>query len=187
MSPAPRLSSWRLIASTSTASTSAACRSTAAGRCSSGRWPAPVWCSLLVGCRITGWRLGAGEATRLRRHGREGCRVGLSGRPDASVDQGEDPPRARFVLGGIVGLPYTFAGILVGQRIGRRLLYRGTVEWGLGMRTAQDLLRRGRERSTTPFDNFRLSRGVTWARSDPARRAHVQRGPVARSRVSRRR
>jgi len=51
----------------------------------------------------------------------------------------------------------------VGQRIGRPLLYRGTVEWGLGMRTtAQDLLRRGRERSTTPFHDFRLSRGVTW-------------------------
>lgn len=68
----------------------------------------------------------------------------------------------RFVLGGILGLPYTFAGILVGQHIGRRLLYRGTVEWGLGMRTAQELVRRGRERSTTPFHDFRLSRGVTW-------------------------
>ena len=68
----------------------------------------------------------------------------------------------RFVLGGILGLPYTFAGILVGQRVGRRLLYRGTVEWGLGMRTAQELVRRGRERSTTPFHDFRLSRGVTW-------------------------
>jgi bifunctional non-homologous end joining protein LigD len=68
----------------------------------------------------------------------------------------------RFVLGGIIGLPYTFAGILVGQRVGRRLLYRGTVEWGLGLRTAQDLLRRGRERSASPFNDFRLSRGVTW-------------------------
>ena len=66
------------------------------------------------------------------------------------------------MLGGIIGLPSTFAGILVGQRIGRRLRYRGTVEWGVGMRTAQQLLRRGRERSTTPFHDFRLSRGVTW-------------------------
>jgi bifunctional non-homologous end joining protein LigD len=70
--------------------------------------------------------------------------------------------RQEFIVGGIVGLPYTFAGIVVGQRIGRRLLYRGTVEWGLGMRTAQDLLRRGRERSSSPFHDFRLSRGVTW-------------------------
>ena len=68
----------------------------------------------------------------------------------------------RFIGGGIVGHPHTFAGLLVGQRIGRRLLYRGTVEWGLGMRTAQELLRRGRERSTTPFHDFGLSRGVTW-------------------------
>jgi bifunctional non-homologous end joining protein LigD len=68
----------------------------------------------------------------------------------------------RFVVGGILGMPRTFAGLLVGQRIGRRLLDRGTVEWGLGMRTAQDLLRRGSERSTSPFHDFGLSRGVTW-------------------------
>jgi bifunctional non-homologous end joining protein LigD len=68
----------------------------------------------------------------------------------------------RFLLGGILGLPHTFAGILVGQRVGRRLLFRGTVEWGVGMRTAQDLLRRAPERSTSPFHDFRLSRGVTW-------------------------
>ena len=66
------------------------------------------------------------------------------------------------MLGGILGLPYTFAGILVGQRVGRRLLYRGTVEWGLGMRTAQQLLRQGHECSTSPFHDFRLSRAVTW-------------------------
>jgi ATP dependent DNA ligase C terminal region len=68
----------------------------------------------------------------------------------------------RFVLGGILGLPHTFAGILVGQRVGRRLLFRGTVEWGLVMRTARELLRKGRKRSTSPFHDFRLSRGVTW-------------------------
>lgn len=66
------------------------------------------------------------------------------------------------MLGGILGLPSTFAGILVAQRVGRQLLFRGTVEWGLGMRTAKELLRRGRERSTSPFHDFRLSRGVTW-------------------------
>jgi hypothetical protein len=37
------------------------------------------------------------------------------------------------------GLPHTFGGILVGQRIRRRLLSRGTVEWGLGIRTAREL------------------------------------------------
>jgi bifunctional non-homologous end joining protein LigD len=67
-----------------------------------------------------------------------------------------------FLVGGILGLPHTFAGIIVGERRGRRLVYRGTVEWGLGLRTAQDLLRRARERSTSPFHDFALSRGVTW-------------------------
>ena len=68
----------------------------------------------------------------------------------------------RFILGGILGLPSTFAGILVGEQRGKRLIFRGTVEWGLGLRTANELLRRGRERSTSPFHDFRLSRGVTW-------------------------
>ena len=44
----------------------------------------------------------------------------------------------RFVLGGILGLPSTFAGILIGHRVGRRLVHCGTVEWGLGLRTAND-------------------------------------------------
>ena len=30
------------------------------------------------------------------------------------------------------------------------------------MRTARELLRQGRERSTSPFHDFRQSRGVTW-------------------------
>jgi hypothetical protein len=30
------------------------------------------------------------------------------------------------------------------------------------MRTARELLRQGRERSTSPFHDFRLARGVTW-------------------------
>ena len=59
-------------------------------------------------------------------------------------------------------MPHTFAGILVGQRAGRRLLFGGTVEWGLGVRTAKELLRRGQERRTSPFADFDLPRGVTW-------------------------
>jgi hypothetical protein len=68
----------------------------------------------------------------------------------------------RFVLGGILGLPHTFAGILIGQRVGRRLLFRGTVDWGIGIRTARELLHQGGQRSTSPFHDFGLSRGVTW-------------------------
>src|SRR5205085_5478275 len=68
----------------------------------------------------------------------------------------------RFVVGGILGLPHTFAGILVGQRVGRRLLYRGTVEWGLGLRTAKVLVQHGQQRTTSPFHDFDVSRGATW-------------------------
>ena len=66
------------------------------------------------------------------------------------------------MIGGILGLPSTFAGILIGERRGRRLLFRGIVEWGLGLRTAKALLAQARERSSSPFPDFRLSRGVTW-------------------------
>jgi bifunctional non-homologous end joining protein LigD len=44
----------------------------------------------------------------------------------------------------------------------RRLLFRGTVEWGIGIRTARELLHQGGQRSTSPFHDFGLSRGVTW-------------------------
>src|SRR5262249_14728607 len=68
----------------------------------------------------------------------------------------------RFAVAGILGLPSAFAGILIGERRGRRLLWRGTVEWGIGLRTANDLLRRGRQRSSSPFHDFNVTRGVTW-------------------------
>jgi bifunctional non-homologous end joining protein LigD len=68
----------------------------------------------------------------------------------------------RFIVGGVVGWPHTFAGLLVGQHMGRRLLYRGSVEWGLGLRTAEQIVRRAQQTSTSPFDDFRLSHGVTW-------------------------
>jgi ABC transporter substrate binding protein len=84
------------------------------------------------------------------------------GRPTRSWIKCKIRHEGHFVLGGILGLPHTFAGILVGQRVGRRSLFRGTVEWGLGMRTAKQLLERGRQRTTSPFHDFRLSRGVTW-------------------------
>ena len=66
------------------------------------------------------------------------------------------------MIGGILGLPSTFAGLLIGERRGRRLLWRGTVEWGIGLRTANDIARRGRERPSSPFHDLRLSRGVIW-------------------------
>ena len=50
----------------------------------------------------------------------------------------------------------------MGERRGRRLFFRSTVEWGIGLRTAKELLRLGREVRSSPFHDFRLSRGVTW-------------------------
>ena len=95
--------------------------------------------------------------------------------------------RAASSGGGILGLPATFAGLLVGERHGRRLLFRGVVEWGLRLRTVKELLRRGREVRRSPFDDFRFDRSVTWL--EPT--LHVDltyseswRG-AARSRVSR--
>jgi hypothetical protein len=58
-------------------------------------------------------------------------------------------------------MPSTFAGILVGECRGRHLLFRGTVEWGLGLRTAKAFLAQASERSASPFHDFRLSRAVS--------------------------
>lgn len=43
-----------------------------------------------------------------------------------------------------------------------KVLYRGSVEWGLGLRTAEQIVRRAQQTSTPPFHDFRLSRGVVW-------------------------
>ena len=115
---------------------------------------------------------------------------GLVAKDDQSVYRG-GPTRSwikckirhegHFILGGILGLPSTFAGILVGEWRGRRLLFRGTVEWGLGLRTAKDLLRRGRECSSSPFHDFRVSRGVTWL--EPTLTVEVTYSEVMESRL----
>jgi len=61
---------------------------------------------------------------------------------------------------------------------------RGTDRW----RSGSEPLQQGRERSTSPFHDFRPSCGVTWLEPALNRRADVQRdhgGPAARSGVSR--
>jgi hypothetical protein len=65
------------------------------------------------------------------------------------------------------------------NEFGRRLLFRSTVEWGLGMRTARELQRQCRERSRSPFHDFRMSRGVTWLDAD--RRLRLSRSDYRRS------
>ena len=74
------------------------------------------------------------------------------------VTNGQGGGRTRTCL----GPPSTFTGLLIGARRGRPLLFRGTVEWDIGFRTAKELLRLGREVRSSPFHDFRLSRGVTW-------------------------
>src|SRR5262249_8036876 len=116
-----------------------------------------------VGCRITASRPGpssrnAGTRDSSRRmRSRHIAVVRLKAGSSARSAVRDDSWSA-----GSSAWPSTFAGILVGERRGRRLLWRGTVAWGLGLRTAKQLLGQGRERTSSPFHDFRLSRGVTW-------------------------
>jgi bifunctional non-homologous end joining protein LigD len=47
-----------------------------------------------------------------------------------------------FLVGGILGSPEACEGVLVGERVGRRFVYRGVVEWGIGRATVAELLER---------------------------------------------
>jgi hypothetical protein len=46
--------------------------------------------------------------------------------------------------------------------MGRRLLYRGSVEWGLGLRTVSRSSGALSKRARRPFHDFQLSPGVVW-------------------------
>jgi bifunctional non-homologous end joining protein LigD len=56
-----------------------------------------------------------------------------------------------FVVGGILGSADACEGVLVGERVGRRLAYRGAVEWGVGRATVAELLERCPVTKTSPF------------------------------------
>ena len=68
---------------------------------------------------------------------------------------------ARVLIGGIVVTAAGYHGIVVGAKVGHSLRYLGTVEWGVGRRTVEALLARGRRRDASPFVDFRR-RGVVW-------------------------
>src|SRR5437899_3779951 len=72
----------------------------------------------------------------------------------------------RFLVGGIVDSEGDFGGILVGQRVGGELRYRGTVEWGFSGWTVTDLLVRSKLllRATSPFADKSARHGVVWLR-----------------------
>jgi ATP-dependent DNA ligase len=56
-----------------------------------------------------------------------------------------------FVVGGVLGTPDAPEGLLVGERVGRRLVYRGVVEWGVRRNVIADLLERTRPVPRSPF------------------------------------
>ncbi len=59
-------------------------------------------------------------------------------------------------MGGLLGAPDACEGVLVGERVGRRLVYRGVVEWGIGRLTVAELLEQ------CPFHDPPRVRRVTW-------------------------
>jgi bifunctional non-homologous end joining protein LigD len=70
----------------------------------------------------------------------------------------------RFIVGGVMRSGSQVTGLLVGQRLRGRLLYRGTVEWGLFRQVVAELVGtvEGLVRSTSPFADLSRAPDVTW-------------------------
>jgi bifunctional non-homologous end joining protein LigD len=66
-----------------------------------------------------------------------------------------------FIVGGILGTSDAPEGLLVGERVGRRLIYRGVVAWGVRRGVIADILRRARAVSRSPFHDVDTHR-ATW-------------------------
>ena len=67
-----------------------------------------------------------------------------------------------FIVGGILGTADTPEGLLVGEPVGRRLLYRGVVEWGVRRAVLADLVEHARVASCSPFHDGPNTRRATW-------------------------
>lgn len=67
---------------------------------------------------------------------------------------------ARVVIGGAVVTQQGYHALLVGARVGREVRYLGTVEWGVGRRTVEAVIQRGRRRADSPFAELRRRSGV---------------------------
>jgi bifunctional non-homologous end joining protein LigD len=67
-----------------------------------------------------------------------------------------------FMVGGIVGTAEAPEGLLVGERVGQRLVYRGVVEWGVPRAVVADLLERVRTVPRSPFHDGPETRRATW-------------------------
>jgi ATP-dependent DNA ligase len=61
-----------------------------------------------------------------------------------------------------LGTPEAWEGVLVGERIGRRLVYRGVIESGIGRATVAELLERCPVAKASPFHSPPKARQVTW-------------------------
>ena len=70
----------------------------------------------------------------------------------------------RFLVGGVLRSGSNVTGLLVGQRVRGRLLYRGTVEWGLFRQVVTELVAsvEGLVRATSPFADLKRAPEVTW-------------------------
>jgi bifunctional non-homologous end joining protein LigD len=67
-----------------------------------------------------------------------------------------------FIVGGILGTAHAPEGLLVGERVGRRLVYRGVVEWGVRRAVIADILERVRVATCSPFQDGPDTRRAMW-------------------------
>jgi ATP-dependent DNA ligase len=70
----------------------------------------------------------------------------------------------RFIVGGVMRSGSNVMGLLVGQRQRGRLVYRGTVEWGLFRQVVTQLVAgvEGLVRPTSPFADLKRAPRPTW-------------------------
>src|SRR5262249_868794 len=67
----------------------------------------------------------------------------------------------QFLVGGIGETVDGGPRLFIGEQVEGELLYRGTVELGVGRTLVAELLKRGRQRRMSPFEGIRPRR-VTW-------------------------
>lgn len=87
-----------------------------------------------------------------------------------------------FVVGGGRNVD-AFDGVLVGEKDGGELLYRGVVEWGFKARDVLRLLRDARifRQQTSPFADVRTMRNAVWM--EPRRLAEISYAEIVDGRL----
>jgi len=89
---------------------------------------------------------------------------------------------AVFEVGGIRDAN-AFDGVLVGERVGEHLHYRGVVEWGFGAADVLEVIRTARACRTavSPFADLRSMRGAVWL--DAPLRAEISYAEIVSGRL----